>query len=699
MYNAEQTIALQAQTDQLLRPGASQPDVAAMVQQLRAVLRFHEYRYYVLNDPLIADAEYDVLYKSLEQLEKDHPELAASDSPTKRVGNSLNSQFNTVQHLVPMLSLDNSYNAEDLLDFDRKVREATKQEEITYCIEPKFDGASISLLYENDMLVRGVTRGDGIQGEDVTTNIRQVRSIPLSAPFSGYGIQQAEIRGEIIMSKPAFHRYNEQLVAQGLSPLANPRNAASGSLRMKDPKEVAQRGLDAFLYNISYAVTDRENTQAKVLDTHSGSLKMLWDIGFRSPEKEKRVVKGIQGVIDYCLEFEEKRDDLPYEIDGMVIKVDEISMQEQLGMTSHHPRWAIAFKFKARQASTILRDVEFQVGRTGAVTPVAKLDPVYLAGVTVSSISVHNEEYIREKNLKKGDRVLIERAGDVIPQIVKSLPELRDGSETEIIFPKECPVCKSELFKEEGEAVWRCVNIECKAQVVEKIIHFVSKDAMDIKSFGEANVRKFYELGLLTDIPSIYKLPLDEVGKLEGFGKKSIENLGAAIQASKQQPLHRLIYGLGIRFVGETTAKTLANAVTQIFDFNNMSIEELQQLEDVGVKVAGSIHHFFQNEQNQEILRQLEELGLQLKNEKKEKPAGADTLHGQTFLFTGTLSKLKRSDAEAMAEAHGGKIVSGVSSKLNYLVVGEDAGSKLEKARKINTIRIISEDEFINLLQ
>jgi DNA ligase (NAD+) len=466
---------------------------------------------------------------------------------------------------------------------------------------------------------------------------------------------------------------------------------------MKDPREVGNRNLDAFLYHVSYYQSINGEPVAE-LGTHAGSLQLLWDLGFKSPQKEKRISEGIQGVIDYCLEFELVRDNLDYEIDGMVVKVNSLAQQEQLGMTSHHPRWAIAFKFKARQATTFLRGVEFQVGRTGAVTPVAKLDPVYLAGVTVSSISMHNEEYIREKDLKLGDQVLIERAGDVIPQIVKSLPELRTGAEIGIQFPKECPVCKSQLFKEETEAVWRCINIECEAQVVERMIHFVSKDAMDIKSFGEANVRKFYELGLLKDIPGIYKLSFDAVSKLEGFGKKSMDNLQAAIEASKQQPLHRLIYGLGIRFVGETTAKTLANAVEQVYDFHSMDEAALLGLEDVGVKVAKSIHQFFQNEQNMQMLHELEELGLQIKNTKKES-SGKDSLGGQTFLFTGTLTRLKRSDAEQKVEDNGGKLLSGVSSKLNYLVVGEDAGSKLEKAKKIGSIRILSEEEFLNLIE
>lgn len=701
MYGKEQVKHLLAHSQKLIGLAKDQQEMInpTDLSMLRDVLRFHEFRYYVMSEPLITDYEYDLLYQLLQRTEKAHPAMVTSDSPTQRVGSNLNQNFITVQHLVPMLSLNNSYTADDLLDFDRKARELSGLESIEYCIEPKFDGASISLIYENDKLVRAATRGDGIEGEDITANIKQVRSIPLTAAFSNYGIEQIEIRGEIIMSKQSFSRYNDQLIAANMAPLANPRNAASGSLRMKDPKEVAQRNLDAFLYHVSYFIRDvREKSKPfNDLATHAGSLALLWNLGFRSPQKEKSVVTGIQQVISYCLDAEAGRDNLPYEIDGMVVKVNDIALQDRLGMTSHHPRWAIAFKFKARQATTKLRSVEFQVGRTGAVTPVVKLDPVFLGGITVVSVSVHNEEYIRQKDLKIGDAVLIERAGDVIPQIVKSLPELRDGSEQEIIFPKKCPVCESLLFKEEGEAVWRCINIECEAQVVEKIIHYVSKDAMDIKSFGDANVRKFYELGLLTDIPGIYNLPYAQISTLEGFGKKSIDNLKGAIEASRHQPLNRLIYALGIRFVGETTAKTLANSVEHILDFKNKMVEELTQLEDVGIKVATSIHQFFQNEQNIEMLSRLEELGVQMKNRKKQAVA-AGALSGQSFLFTGTLAKLKRTEAEGLAEAQGGIIASGVSAKLDYLVVGGDAGSKLEKAKKINTIRIITEDEFLQLV-
>ncbi len=713
MYNTNQTKDYQNTTSQFLQLVNNTAAVLPIIEDLRNVLRFHEYRYYVLNEPLISDFEYDQLYKLLQKIELENPSIITKNSPTQRVGSSLNKGFETVQHLVPMFqSLENSYNAEDLIDWDRKVKDLSGLETIEYCIEPKFDGASISLIYEDDLLVRATTRGDGVAGDDITNNIKQIRSIPLSANFSDYGIQQIEIRGEVVMTKSSFEKYNDNLVVQGLSPLANPRNAASGSLRMKDPKEVAKRNLEAFLYHVSYYIVDSKqiidegkNSQSikgqlssiNPLNTHANSLQLLWNLGFRSPQKEKQVVQGIEEVIKHVHDFEVMRDTLPYEIDGMVVKVNDFALQDKLGMTTHHPRWAIAFKFKARQATTKLRGIEFQVGRTGAVTPVAKLDPVQVGGVTVSSISVHNEDYIKEKDLQIGDTVLIERAGDVIPQIVKSLPELRYGTEAVIVFPKECPVCKSELFKEEGEAVWRCINIECEAQVVERIIHFVSKDAMDIKSFGEANVRRFYEMNLLKDIPNIYTLNLNEIGVIEGFGKKSIDNLQAAIEASKTQPLHRLIYGLGIRFVGETTAKVLSNSVNHILDFETKTEEDLQLLDDVGVKVAKSVHHFFSNPQNIDMLKQLEGLGLQLFNTKKEAILEGG-LAGQTFLFTGTLNKLKRSEAEALAEENGGKIVSGVSSKLNYLVVGEDAGSKFEKAKKINTIKIISEDEFLGLI-
>jgi DNA ligase (NAD+) len=695
MYSKADIQHLQKLSTALLKKQSSV--VKKDIEDLRDVLRFHEHRYYILNDPLLADPEYDQLYKALEKIEKENPELITPDSPTQRVGKGLTKDFPTVQHLVPMLSLDNSYNSEDMIDFDRRARDLTGLKEIEYCVEPKFDGGSISLIYEDDQLVRGATRGDGVEGDEVTTNIKQIRSLPLSARFSDHGIQTAEIRGEVLINKNNFARYNQQLTEQGLAPLANPRNAAAGTLRIKNPAEAARRNLEAFVYNISYVALYKGKKIPTELTTHSNALKLLWDLGFRSPEKEKKVFKGIDAVIKYCKQFEEKRDGLPYEIDGMVIKVNDVSLQEKMGMTTHHPRWAIAYKFKARQGTSKLLNVEFQVGRTGSITPVAKITPVPIGGVTVSSISLFNEDVIKEKDLRIGDQVLVERAGDVIPYIVKSLSDARKGSEKKIVFPTNCPVCKSKLFKEEGEAVWRCINIECPAQVVERIIHFVSKDAMDIRGMGEANIRKFYALGLLKDIPGIYKLDFDAIGKWEGFGERSVENLKTAISNSKKQPLHRLIFALGIRFVGETTAKTLAQNADHLLDFQKFSEEDLLQLEDVGPKVAGSIYHFFRNRDNIKMLEQLEKLGLQLKNEKKQF-ASSGNLSGLSFLFTGTLPTLKRADAEAMVEENGGQILSGVSARLNYLVVGDDAGSKLEKAKKINTVKIISEAEFLKII-
>ncbi|WP_346237887.1 NAD-dependent DNA ligase LigA [Niabella insulamsoli] len=697
MYNKDKTVALQTITQEFLKDKSDQLADENHLDQLKQALRFHEYRYYVLSDPLIADGEYDQLYKLLERTEQARPEWVTKDSPTQRVAKEFTGNFVTVQHLVPMLSLDNSYNEADLKDFDRKARQLSKRDQITYCVEPKFDGGSISLIYENDLLVRGATRGNGVAGDDVTANVKQIRSLPLSARFSDYGLQQVEIRGEVLMNKNNFKKYNDSIVEKGLAPLANPRNAAAGALRIKDASEVKRRNLEAFVYHISDFTLLPGKALPAALTSHDGALQLLWDLGFRSPVKEMRVFNHIDTVIDYCLKFEEERDNLPYEIDGMVIKVNDFELQDQLGMTSHHPRWAMAFKFKARQGTSKLLHVEFQVGRTGSITPVAKIEPVPIGGVTVSSISLFNEDVIKEKDLMIGDTVLVERAGDVIPYIVKPLSELRSGAEQPISFPQNCPICDSTLFKEEGEAAWRCVNIECPAQVVERMVHYVSKDALDIRGLGEANIKKFFELGLLKDIPGIYKLDYEAISQLEGFGAKSIDNLKQAIALSKKQPLHRLIFALGIRFVGETTAKVLAQRVGHLFELKGLTQEELQSLEDIGPKVAGSIVHFFTNDDNIKMLTELESLGVEMKNENKT-THGSGELAGVTFLFTGTLPTLKRSEAEAMAEERGAKILSGVSAKLNYLVVGEDAGSKLDKAKKLNTVKIITEADFLQML-
>lgn len=696
MYTTQDEQRLYTQAKALLNADGS--NVEETIAQLREVLNYADWKYYVQSEPVLADFEYDTLFKKLQHLEEQYPEQVTGDSPTQRVAKGLSEKFPAVSHLVPMLSLDNTYNADDLRDWDRRCKELAGTDDIEYCAEPKYDGASISLIYENGQLVRGATRGDGVMGEEVTINIKQIRSIPLSASFTKDNVSQIEIRGEVVINKDVFAAYNTQRIAEGLSPLANPRNAASGTLRILDPKEVGKRKLSAVLYHISYYTQTGGAEVPQSLHTHYDSLNWLYQLGFPTPVKEMKRFKSIDEVIAFCEDFETRRDDLPYEVDGLVIKVNSFAMQDKMGMTTHHPRWAVAYKFKARQATSKLLRVEFQVGRTGSVTPVAKIEPVPIGGVTVSSISLFNEDVVREKDLHIGDTVLVERAGDVIPYIVKPLAELRDGSEEKIIFPTHCPICNEELEKPEEEAVWRCINISCPAQVVERIIHFASKDAMDIRSMGDANVRKFYELGLLPNIPGIFNINWEEVRKLGGFGEKSITNLQTAINNSKTQPLNRVIYGLGIRHVGETMAKTLANAVEHIRDLYNYTEEQLLALDDVGPKVAASVLHFFHTPENRHMIDMLDAAGVNLINQKRNAQQDGGELEGKSFLFTGTLSRFKRSEAEAMVEAKGGTLLGSVSSKLNYLVVGEDAGSKLEKAKKLGTVAILSEDEFLTLI-
>ncbi len=694
MYTKDDEKRLYEQAKTLLTAPA---DGLEQIEALRDIINYADWKYYVQDEPVFADVEYDKLFKQLKHLEEKYPEQITADSPTQRVAIGLSEKFPAVSHLVPMLSLDNTYNAEDLRDWDKRCKDYAGTDAIEYCVEPKYDGASISLIYENGKLSRAATRGDGIMGEEITTNAKMIRSLPLSTRFDKEGISQVEIRGEVVIHKKVFAEYNEQRAVQGLAPLANPRNAASGTLRILDPQEVRKRKLSAIVYHISdYTLTGE---RPKALDSHYGSLEWLYNLGFPTPVKEMKVFKTIDEVIQFCDEFETKRDDLPFEVDGLVVKVNSFEMQDKMGMTSHHPRWAVAYKFKARQATSKLLRVEFQVGRTGSITPVAKIEPVPIGGVTVTSISLFNEDVVREKDLHIGDTVLVERAGDVIPYIVKPLAELRTGNEQKIIFPTQCPVCNGELEKPEGEAVWRCANINCPAQVVERIIHFASKDAMDIRNLGDSNIRKFYELGMLNDIPGVYNIDWDKVLQLEGFKEKSVNNLKTAIETSKQQPLNRVIFGLGIRYVGETTAKTLAGAVTHIKDLYDWDEAKLISLEDVGPKVASSVVAFFHNPENRHTLDELENAGVNLINTHSGNKQSGGELSGKTFLFTGTLTQFKRSEAEQMVEDKGGSILGGVSSKLNYLVVGADAGSKLEKAKKLGTVTILTEAEFLEMIQ
>lgn len=696
MYTKQDEQRLYKQAKHLL--DHTSDNVDKEIEELREVINYADWKYYVQSEPVFADVEYDALYKKLKAFEEKYPEQVTADSPTQRVALGLSEKFPAVSHLVPMLSLDNTYNAEDLRDWDRRCRELAGVDTIEYCVEPKYDGASVSVIYEDGKLVRGATRGDGVMGEDVTINIKQIRSIPLSAAFNKNHISQIEIRGEVVIHKEVFAEYNRQRAADGLAVLANPRNAASGTLRILDPREVGKRKLSAVLYHISHYSLGRGADVPEPLHTHYDSLQYLYQLGFPTPVKEMKRFHHIDEVITFCEEFEAKRDGLPFEVDGLVIKVNHFDLQDRMGMTAHHPRWAVAYKFKARQATSKLQKVEFQVGRTGSITPVAKIEPVPIGGVTVTSVSLFNEDVVREKDVRIGDTVLVERAGDVIPYIVKPLAELRTGDEQPIIFPTDCPVCSEPLEKPQDEAVWRCININCPAQVVERIIHFASKDAMDIRNLGGANILKFYDLGLLKDIPGIYHLDFDAIKKMEGFGAKSISNLQTAIENSKKQTLNRVIYGLGIRHVGETMAKTLANAVNHIKDLYDWTEEQLVNLEDVGPKVAASVAHFFHTPENRHMLDKLEAAGVNLANHHKEHKQSGGALEGKTFLFTGTLSRFKRSEAEAMVEEKGGSILGGVSSKLNYLVVGEDAGSKLEKAKKLGTVTILTEDEFGELI-
>ncbi|HTN46270.1 MAG TPA: NAD-dependent DNA ligase LigA [Flavipsychrobacter sp.] len=696
MYTPEQEKHFYEQGKNLLHIHDENPEEILIL--LREVINYADWKYYVQSEPVFSDFEYDSLFKKLTALEEKYPEQVTDDSPTQRVAKGLSEKFPPVTHLVPMLSLDNTYNAQDLRDWDKRCKDYAVTDAIEYCAEPKYDGASISVIYENGKLVRGATRGDGIMGEDITTNIKQIKSIPLSADFSSSHVRQIEIRGEVVIHKEAFAAYNEQRIKENLPPLANPRNAASGTLRILDPQEVRRRKLSAILYHISDYTLDNDAGQPTVLDTHYSSLDWLYRLGFSTPVKEMKRFSNIEEVINFCSEFESHRDDLPYEVDGLVIKVNSIELQEKMGMTSHHPRWAVAYKFKARQATSKLLRVEFQVGRTGTITPVAKIEPTPIGGVTVSSISLFNEDVIREKDVKIGDTVLVERAGDVIPYIVKPLSELRTGEEKAIVFPTHCPDCNQLLEKPEDEAVWRCINISCPSQVVERLIHFCSKDAMDIRGMGGANVKKFYDLEIIRDIPSLYHIDWSRIKGMEGFGQKSISNLQTAIENSKTQSLNRVIFGLGIRHVGETMAKTLAHAIQHIKELYDWDAEKLITLEDVGPKVAAAVADFFSLPENRHMIDLLEQEGVNLSNTNSRQRSTDGSLEGKTFLFTGTLSHFKRSDAEARVEEKGGTIVSGVSSKLNYLVVGTDAGSKLEKAKKLGTVTILTEEEYLNMM-
>lgn len=671
------------------------------LMDLEEIVRFHEYRYYVETDPLVTDYEYDQIYALLEALEKRFPASVHADSPTKRVSSDLVEDFATVAHLIPMLSLENSYNAEDLRKFDQQVKRLTGRNDITYTVEPKFDGGSIAMVYENDKLVRAATRGNGVEGEEITIQARTIKSLPLNAAFSKRGIARAEIRGEAVISKERFLSINKSRAEEGLNLLANSRNSAAGGLRTKDPAETARRKLDAFIFSLGYAVDKSGNDKLLAIGSHHDAINFLDSIGFKVSRGEKKLCKNIDEVIAQCLHWGEIRDSYPYEIDGMVVKVDDFKLQELCGYTSHHPRWAIAYKFQAKQATTKLLDVEYQIGKIGSVTPVAKVEPVSLAGVTISSISLHNEDFIVSRDIRIGDHVLIERAGDVIPYIVKALPDLRTGKEKPIEYPRECPSCGTGLVREEDEAAWRCPNSSCPAQIIQKLIFHVSKDAMDIEGLGEKQIRRFYELGWVKDFADIYDLDYESIGKLEGFGNKSASKLRDAVEKARQNSIQRLLHSLSIHHLGQRASKLIAEQVEYVPELASWSAERFIAIKDIGPVVAHNVRQWFSQTTNLDMLKRMENLGVNMKQTDADKPKvlrhdGA--FSGKTILFTGTLQKLDRKTAQKMAEDHGAKNLSAVSSNLNILVVGENAGSKLAKARQLGTVQIITEDEFISLI-
>ncbi len=664
-------------------------DVKKRIEELRALINKYDYEYYVLARPSVSDYEYDQLMKELEALEKAHPELITPDSPTQRVGGQPIKEFPTVQHRKPMLSLSNTYNEMEFREFDQRVRQALAGETVEYVTELKIDGIAISLHYRNGRFERGITRGDGIQGDDITANLKTIRSIPLVVRQPDQAPEFFEVRGEIYMAKQAFLRLNEEREERGEPLFANPRNAAAGSLKLQDPKEVARRGLHLFAYYID------SDVEGFVQATHFKNLTLLQKLGF-PVNPHFRLCQSLDEVFAFVDEWEEKRETLSYEIDGVVVKVNSLDQQERLGATAKSPRWAIAFKFKAQQAETVLQKITWQVGRTGIVTPVAELEPVALAGTTVSRATLHNVDEIRRKDIREGDHVFIEKGGDIIPKVVGVNLKKRPENSSPAKIPRNCPVCGTPLIQLEGEVAIRCPNLSCPAQIKRGIEHFASRGAMDIEGLGSALVEMLVDEGLIHDIADIYQLKKEEVARLERMGEKSAQNLMEAIEKSKRQPLDRLIFALGIPYIGSTAAKLLAKTFKSLDALASASLESLIEIDGIGEKMAQSIVQFFKNEQNRNIIDRLKKAGVQTVLQEQEAEQGS-VLEGLTFVLTGTLPNLKRSEAARLIEAHGGKVSSSVSKKTSYVLAGEDPGSKLQKARELG-IPIIDEATFLKMI-
>ena len=658
-------------------------------EKLREEIRHHEYLYYVLDQPEVTDAEFDRLMNRLKALEAEHPALATPDSPTVRVGGVPREGFQTVRHARPMLSLDNALGYDALKDWDRRVREGTGRAINEYIAEHKFDGLSISLQYADGLLVRGVTRGDGTTGEDVTPNVKTIRSIPLrvdAATLKKVKLPGTfEVRGEVMMTRKSFEALNRQQDEIGGKIFVNPRNAAAGAVRVLDPRITAQRNLDFFAY---YLYVDGKVPFAK----HSDSLLALKEMRFRSSDDWK-LCDGIDAVIAYCESWDAKREKLPYEIDGVVIKLNSTALQNELGFTSKAPRWAIAYKYPARQEQTVVNDIIVQVGRTGTLTPVAVMQPVQVGGVTVSRSTLHNMDEIERLGLQIGDTVLLERAGEVIPHVLKVVKEAKDRRPFHM--PKKCPVCGSAIHKVEGEVAYRCVNSACPAKLKESVQHYAGRHAMNIDGLGEKIVEQLVGKGMVRDVADLYSLKLEEVAELERMGEKSAQNLLNEIEGSKKQPLDRLIYALGIQFVGERTGQLLAEHFSTLEELASATAEELENVNEVGPKVAQSITEFFSEPANKKIIKKLREKGVNPKAEKRE--VKSQKLAGKSFVFTGSLANRSREEAGELVQQHGGKVGGSVSKKTDYVVVGTDPGSKYEKAKELG-VAILTEAEFEKLI-
>ncbi len=655
------------------------------IEELRKQLDEHNYFYYVLDKPKITDAEYDGLMRELTVLEREFPELITPESPTQRVGGQPAKGFDSVRHLAPMLSLSNAFSAHDLLDFDKRVKNGLAGEQPEYVVELKIDGLAISLLYENGRFVRGATRGDGEVGEDITQNLRTIKSIPLRLRND---LNLLEVRGEAYMPKKEFARVNEGREEAGEPVFANPRNAAAGSLRQLDPAVTASRSLDIFLY----ALGDVRGED--VITTHLAGLNFLKDMGFRVNPKIVKMAD-INEVIEYINGWTDKRHDLPYDIDGMVVKVNSLDHQLQLGFTSKSPRWAIAFKFPPEQAVTKVKRIYVRVGRTGVLTPTADLEPVKVAGSTISSATLHNEDIIREKDIRVGDTVVIHKAGDVIPEIVEVIREKRTGDEVEFFMPDHCPVCSGEVIKPEGEVATRCINKECPGRGREGLIHFVSRDAMDIEGLGPAVVDQLLSAGLVKDAADFYFLKAEDLIQLERMGKKSVENLLSAIEASKQKDLANLIFALGIRHVGARAGKILAAHFGSMDRLKAATVEELTEVPEIGPKMAESLVAYFKESANLNLIERLETAGVNMTQEVKQ--VGEQPLAGKVFVLTGALERYSRKDAQDIIEKLGGKVSSSVSKKTDYVLAGADPGSKLDKANALG-VAVIDEQEFERLV-